>query len=171
MSFFMSHTMCPIYCVLRTAEGYFLLYDCHVLRSKHNYQKIFFYIWYIYFNRKFTSVCPIQHLWNCRKSFISHPFAITSFPHVLFCFFVFTFLFHLLFLLPLTLIINIFYCLNYTSLLLYLVTTHPLSNLSLASIIFSISMLIISIFYCLDCTLLLLHLIITHLVIDFIITM
>ena len=101
------------------------------------------------------------------KSCISHPFAMASVPLVLY-FFVFAFLFHVLFLLSLTLIIDIFYFLNYTSLLLHLITTYLLSKLS--SIIFSISALIISIFYCLDCTLLLLHLIITHLVVDFIIT-
>ena len=94
-------------------------------------------------------------------------------PCSFFCFlnFVFASLFHLLFLLSLTLIINIFYCLNYTSLLLYLITTHLVSHLSLLSIISSISTLIIGIFYCLDCTLLIFHLIITHLAIDFIITM
>ena len=88
----------------------------------------------------------------------------------LFFFFVFAFLFHLLFLLSLTLIIGIFYRLNHTSLLLYLITAHIVSHLSLSSIIFSISVLIIDIFYCLDCISPLLHLIITHLVIYFIIT-
>ena len=29
---------------------------------------MFFYIWHIYFKRKFTSDCPVRHLWN-------HPFA------------------------------------------------------------------------------------------------
>ena len=47
----------------------FFLYDCYVLgpcrRSKYNYQKIFFYMCHIHFNRKFTCDCPIQHLWNC----------------------------------------------------------------------------------------------------------
>ena len=66
-----------------------------------------------------------------------------------------------------TLLIGIFYCLNYTLLLLHLITRH----LSLSSIIFSISTLIIGLFYCLDCTLLSLHLVITNLAIDFIITM
>ena len=75
------------------------------------------------------------------------------------------------FVLSLTLIIRIFYCLNYTSLLLHLITSHLVSHLSLSSLIFSISALIIDIFYCLDCISLLLHLIITHLVIDFIVTM
>ena len=82
--------------------------------------------------------------------------------------FVFAFLFNPL---SLALIIGIFYCLNYTSLLLHVIITHLVSNLSLLSIIFSISTLIISIFYCLDCISLLLDLIITHLAIDFIITM
>ena len=111
------------------------------------------------------------------KSFISHPFVIAAVPLVLFFLcvffvfvFVFAFLFHLLFLLSLTLIIGIFYRLNHTSLLLYLITAHIVSHLSLSSIIFSISVLIIDIFYCLDCISPLLHLIITHLVIYFIIT-
>ena len=69
---------------------------------------------------------------------------------VLFFAFVFAFLFHLLFLLSLTLITGIIYCLNYTSLLLHIITTHPLSHLSLSCIIFSVSVLVISIFYCLD---------------------
>ena len=83
-------------------------------------------------------------------------------------FIVFAFLFYLIFLLSLTLIIDIFYCLNCTSLLLHLITIYLLSNLS--SVTFSISAPIISIFYCLDCTFLLLHFITTHLVIDFVIT-
>ena len=78
---------------------------------------------------------------------------------------------HFLQCLSLALIISIFYCLNYTLLLLHLITTHLVSHLSLSSIIFSISALIIGIFYSLDCISLLLNLIITHLVIDFIITM
>ena len=82
-------------------------------------------------------------------------------------FFVFAFL---LFLLSLTLIIGIFYCLNYSSLLPHLITAHLVSHLSLSSVIFSISPLIIGIFYSLDCISLLLHLIIIQLVIDFIIT-
>ena len=67
---------------------------------------------------------------------------------VCFCFF-FSSLFHLLFSLSLTLIIGIFYYLNYASLLLYLIITHLVSHLSLSSIIFIISTLIIGIFYCL----------------------
>ena len=107
------------------------------------------------------------------KSFLTLSLYLMSPLFFFFCFlnFVFASLFHLLFLLSLTLIINIFYCLNYTSLLLYLITTHLVSHLSLLSIISSISALIIGIFYCLDCTLLIFHLIITHLAIDFIITM
>ena len=114
------------------------------------------------------------------KSFISHPYATASVPLVLFLFlllllllfcFVFAFLFHLLFLLSLTPIIGIFYCVNYTSLLLHVIRTHLLSHHSLPSIIFIASALIISIFYCLDWISLLLHLITTHLVIYFIITM
>ena len=69
------------------------------------------------------------------------------------------------------LIADIFYCLNYNSLLLHLITTHLVSHLSFSSIIFIISTLIIVILYDLNYTLLLLHVIITHLVIDFIITM
>ena len=91
----------------------------------------------------------------------------TGSPHGFFV----AFLFHLLFLLSLTLINGIFYCLHYTSLLLHLITTHLVSHLSLSSFISSISKLIIGIFYCLDWILLLLHLVITHLVIDFILTM
>ena len=70
----------------------------------------------------------------------------TGSPHGFF----FAFLFHLLFLLSLTLINGIFYCLHYTSLLLHLITTHLVSHLSLSSFISSISKLIIGIFYCLD---------------------
>ena len=92
------------------------------------------------------------------------------FVFLCFCCF-FAFLFHLLFPLSLMLIIGIFYCLNYTLVLLHLITTHLVSHLSLSSIVFIISTLIIGIFYCLNYTSLLLHLFITHLVIDFIITM
>ena len=49
---------------------------------------------------------------------------------------VFSFLCHLLFSLSLTLIISIFYCLKYTSLLLHLITAHFESHLFLSSIIF-----------------------------------
>ena len=109
------------------------------------------------------------------KSSSSHLFTIASVPSwsflsLLVCLFVFAFLFHQLFVLSLTLIIGIFYCLNYTLLLLHLITTHLVSHLSLSSIVFIISMLIISIFYCLNYTSLLLYLFITDLVIDFIIT-
>ena len=69
----------------------------------------------------------------------------------------FAFLFHILFLLSSTLIISIFYSLNYTLLLLDLITAHLVSYLSLSSIIFSTSGLIISIFYSRDCILLSLH--------------
>ena len=74
------------------------------------------------------------------------------------------FLFHLIFSLSLTLIIGMYYCLNYASLLLHLITTHLVSHLSLSSIIFSIPTLIIDIFHCLNYISLVLHLIITHLV-------
>ena len=84
---------------------------------------------------------------------------------VLFCrCFYFSFLFHLLFSLSLTLIIGIFYCPNYTSLLLHIITTHFVPDLSVSSIIFIISTLTISTFYCLNYTSLLLHLINLHLV-------
>ena len=76
-------------------------------------------------------------------------------PLVLFClcfFFFFAFLFHLSFSLYSTLIIDIFSCLNYTLLLLHLITTHLKSHLALSSIIFIISALIIGIFYCLNDT-------------------
>ena len=68
-----------------------------------------------------------------------------------------------------TLIIGIFYCLNYTlpllHLLLHLITTHLVSHLSLSSIVFTVSTLIIGIFYCLYYTSQLLHLFIIYLVI------
>ena len=104
-----------------------------------------------------------------------HPFTRASvsplFFSVFVCFFVFfASLLHLLFLLSLTLI-GIIYCLNYTSILLHLVTTHFLSHPFLSSIIFIISTLIIGIFYRLNYTSLLLRLIITHLVTYFLITM
>ena len=83
----------------------------------------------------------------------------------------FAFLFHLLFSLSLRLIIGIFYCLNYTLLLLHLTGTHFVSHLSLSSIVFIISTLITGIFYCLNYNSLFIHLFITHLVIDCIITM
>ena len=68
------------------------------------------------------------------------------------CFFVsvYVFFFHLLFLLSLTLIICIFNCLNYASLLLNIITMYLASHLSLLSIIFVISTLFIGIFYCLN---------------------
>ena len=66
---------------------------------------------------------------------------------------------------------GIFYCVNYTSLLLHLITTHFVSHLSLSSIVLIISTLIIDVFYCLDDTSLLPHLFITHLVTDSIISM
>ena len=89
------------------------------------------------------------------------------------CLFVclFLFLFHLLFLLSLMLIIGIFYCLNFTLLLLHLITRHLVLHLSFSSVIFRIPALIIGIFYCLDCTSLLLHLCTTQVVTDFTITM
>ena len=88
------------------------------------------------------------------------------------CFFYcFTFLFHGFFSLSLALVPSIFYCLNYTSLLLHLITTHLVSHLFLPSIVFIVSTLITCIFYCLDCTSPLFHLFITHRAIYFIITM
>ena len=65
---------------------------------------------------------------------------------ILFFLLFFVFLFHVLFPLSLALIISIFYCLNYTLVLLHLITTHLVSYLSLSSIVFIISTLIISIF-------------------------
>ena len=96
------------------------------------------------------------------KSFNSHPFTIALVLLVLFCL-CFAFRFHLLFSFSLTLIISIVYCLNFTLLLLHLITTQLLSHLSLWSIIFIISMLIIDIFYRFNYTSLLLHLIIRYL--------
>ena len=87
-----------------------------------------------------------------------------SFFFFFFLDFLFAFLFHLLFSLSLTLIIDSSYCLNYTLLLLHLITSRRVSHLSLPSIIFNISTLIIGIHYCLNCISLLGHLIITHLV-------
>ena len=81
------------------------------------------------------------------------------------------FLFHLLFSLPLTLIIDIFYCLNDTFLFVHLIRKHVVSHLSFSSFVFIISALIVGIFYCLNYTSLFLHLFITNLLIDFIITM
>ena len=60
-------------------------------------------------------------------------------PLCSFVFLFFVFLFHLLFSLSLTLIITIIYRLNYSLLLLHLITTHLVSHLSLSSIIFIIS--------------------------------
>ena len=70
-----------------------------------------------------------------------------------------------------TLIMDIFYCVNYTSVLLHLFTTYFVSHLALSCITYSISALIINIFYGLACISLLLHLIIAQLVINFIITL
>ena len=88
------------------------------------------------------------------KSFSSHPFTIASvlpcsFLSVFFFFFFLCFFF-IYYIHYLTLIINICHCLNYTLLLLHLITTHLVSHLSLSSIIFIVTMLIISIFYCLN---------------------
>ena len=83
----------------------------------------------------------------------------------------FTFLIHLLFSSSLTLIICIFYCLNYTLPLLHLITTHLASHLSVSTIAFIITKLIIGILSCLNYTLLLFNLFITQLAIDFVITM
>ena len=111
---------------------------------------------------------------NPQQNHLAITLSLYSLQSLFVCFFFsvcfFAFLFHLLFSLSLTLIIGIFYCLNYSLLLLHLITTHFVSHLSLSSV-FIISMLIISIFHCLNYTLLLLHLFITHLVTDFIITM
>ena len=66
---------------------------------------------------------------------------------VSFAFLFFAFLIHLLFSFSSTLIIGIFQCLISTSLLLHLITSHLVSDLSLSSIVLIISTLIISIFY------------------------
>ena len=97
--------------------------------------------------------------------FSTHPFTIASVPLSLFFFFFFFFAFlvHLLFSLAMALIIGIFYCLYYTSLLLHFITTHLVSHFSYSPIIFIISTLIIGTFYYLIYTLLLLHLFITQL--------
>ena len=102
------------------------------------------------------------------KSISSHPFTIACvtplFFSVCFVFYFFPFLFHLLFSLSLTLIIGIFYCLNYISLLLYLIKTRFVSHFSFSSNFFTIFILLIGIFYSLNNTSLLLHLVVTHLV-------
>ena len=110
---------------------------------------------------------------NAQKNYLALTLSLQLLSPLLFyvcfcccCWGFFAFLFHLLFPLSLMLIIGILYCLNYTLLLLHLITTHLVSHLSLLSIVFIISML--NIFYCLNYTSLLLHLFITHLVIDFI---
>ena len=61
-----------------------------------------------------------------------------SFPSFCLCFF-FSFLFHLLFSLSLTLIIGIFYCLNYTSLSLLFIATHLVLHF-LFHLLFSLSL-------------------------------
>ena len=53
--------LCPVQHFFRRGVGYVL---GHHRRSKYNYQKMFFFIWRIYFNRKFTSDWPVRHLWN-----------------------------------------------------------------------------------------------------------
>ena len=80
-----------------------------------------------------------------------------------FCLCFFPFFFYLFFLFSLTLIIGIFYCLNYTLLLHHLIITYLASDLSLSYIIFIVPDTTIGIFYCLDYTSLLLHFLITHL--------
>ena len=154
--------------------------------------------WHIFFyfkiidkaNSKFDlKIKEALHV-NCRKSklnaqrndlaltlsllLMSPPLLILFFFYLVwfcFCFCFFAFLFHLLFKLSFTLIIDIFYGLNCTLLLLDLITTLlAVSHLSLSSIVFIISRLIISIFYCFDYTSLLLHLFTSHLVIYFMIT-
>ena len=96
---------------------------------------------------------------------------LASVPPCPFVFFFFCVPLSSIILLSLTLIIGIFYCLNYTLLLLHLITMHLVSHLSVPSIVFIISVLIIGIFCSLNYILPLLHLFITHLVIDFVITM
>ena len=76
-----------------------------------------------------------------QNHFISYTFTIASTSPLLsfFCLCFFAFLFHLLSSLSLTLIIHIFYHLNYISLLLHLITTPMVSHLYLSSIIFILS--------------------------------
>ena len=89
----------------------------------------------------------------------------------LFSFFVLCYSFIYYFFIFVTLMIDIFYCVNNTSVLLHLFTRHFVSHLALSCITYSISALIINIFYCLDSIRLLLHLCIAQLVINFIITL
>ena len=76
------------------------------------------------------------------KSFSPHPFTIAFVSLILFClwFFFSAFLFHLLFSLSLILIIGIFYCFNYTSLLLCLITTYLGSYFIFHLLLFSLSL-------------------------------
>ena len=119
--------------------------------------------------------------WCARKSFSSHPFTVASVPFVLLClclcfaifvlFLCFSFIYHFHYLWHFLFSLSLFYSLNYTLLLLHLISTHLASHLSVLSIVFIISALIIDILYCLDYTSLLLHLFMTHFEINFIITM
>ena len=95
-----------------------------------------------------------ENMWQSHS--ILSPLFFSAF--VFFCFCFFAFLFYVLFSLSLTPTIGFFYCLNYTSLLLRLITTHFIPHFSLSSITFIISALI-NIFYCLSYTSLLLHLV------------
>ena len=92
-----------------------------------------------------------KHLFStatCFDSYNSLCFKINDKVYCLFCFFVCMLLFHLLFSLSLTLIISIFDCLNYTSLLLHLITKHLVLHLSLSSIVFITSTLTVLISFC-----------------------
>ena len=76
------------------------------------------------FDLKIKEALHINWRKRTAKSFSSHPSTIASVPpHSFLSLFFFAFLFHLLFLLSLTLI-GIIYCLNYTALLLHLIITH-----------------------------------------------
>ena len=122
---------------------------------------------------KTLQLAQLKKLKCTTKSFSSHNFIIASVPLVLLClcfvlflfllffffffgfffflfFFLFFFFFFCVFLLSIISlslsVINGFYCLNYTSLLLHLITTHLVSHVSLSSIVFIIFTQIIGIF-------------------------
>ena len=136
------------------------------------YNSLFFNIWQnSESNLKIKETLHInwRKLKRTAKSLSSYTFHKACVTHLFLSVFVFAaFLFHLLFSLSLTLMISIFYFLNYTSLLLHFIAKHLLSHLTLSSIILIISdtnyqHLLLS-FHGLNYTSLLLSLIITHLV-------
>ena len=92
------------------------------------------------FDLKIKEALHINWRKRTKKSFSSHPFTIASVPLCSFLslFFLCVFLFHLLFLLSLTLI-GIIYCLSFTSLLLHLGTA-TFYNTLFFHLLFSLSL-------------------------------